>query len=201
MAAEAPVRLILASASLGRRALLQQAGYQFEVMPSHVDEPTGAGIKDIRGFVQQVAWLKAAAVAPRIDAGIVLAADSVGWVDGQVIAKPEDRDDARRILRLFRGRTHELWTGAILWRRPDDLQIAWQEKSVVAFRDVSDAEIETYLDTRKWEGCSGAYAVQGADDLYVRVVEGTVSNVVGLPMETLGQLLWRAGSPACSNLV
>jgi septum formation protein len=189
MAEQTPVRLILASASWGRRQLLQDADYQFEVMPSNVDEPTGEGITDIRGFVQHVAWLKAAAVAQRIDAGIVLAADSVGWQHDQVIAKPADRDDARRILRLFRGTAHELWTGAILWRRPDNVQLAWQEVSRVAFRGMTDADIETYLDTRQWEGCSGAYAVQGPDDPYVQVVEGTVSNVVGLPMETLGRLL------------
>src|SRR5262249_12428766 len=179
----------LASASLGRRQLLEQAGYRFEVMPSSVDEPTGEGITDIRRFVQQVAWLKAAAVAPRIDEGIVLAADSVGWISGQVIAKPADRADARRILRLLSGTEHELWTGVILWRRPDNVQLAWQELSRVAFRALSDAEIETYLNTRLWEGCSGAYAVQGPEDPYVRVVEGTVSNVVGLPVETLGRLL------------
>jgi septum formation protein len=183
------LRLILASASLGRRQLLEQSGWQFEIMPSNVDEPGGEGVNDIRGYVQHVAWLKAAAVAPRIDEGIILAADSVGWIDGQVIAKPADRADARRILQLLRGTEHELWTGAILWRRPDNIQLAWQESSRVAFRALTDREIETYLDTRLWEGCSGAYAVQGKDDPYVRVVEGTVSNVVGLPIETLGKLL------------
>src|SRR5436190_1408145 len=189
MADRQPLRLILASASLGRRELLKQAGYAFEVQPSGVDEPTGEGVRDIRAFVQQVAWLKAAAVARRVDAGIVLAADSVGWIHDEVIGKPADRGDARRILRMLRGTEHELWTGAILWRRPDDVQLAWQEASRVAFRDLSDQEIETYLDTRLWEGCSGAYAVQGKDDPYVRVAEGTVSNVVGLPVETLGRLL------------
>ena len=189
MADRQPLRLILASASLGRRELLKQAGYAFEVQPSQVDEPGGAGIRDIRTFVQQVAWLKAAAVAQRVASGIVLAADSVGWIQGEVIGKPADRDDARRILRLLRGTEHELWTGAILWRRPDNVQLAWQEVSRVAFRALSDQEIETYLNTRLWEGCSGAYAVQGPDDPYVRVVEGTVSNVVGLPVETLGRLL------------
>ena len=103
MAPGQPLRLILASASWGRRELLRQAGYTFEVVPSSVDEPTGEGVRDIRQFVQHVAWLKAAAVAPRVEAGLVLAADSVGWIDGQVIAKPTDRDDARRILRLLSG--------------------------------------------------------------------------------------------------
>jgi len=189
MAKSQSLRLILAIASKGRRQLLEKAGYQCEVMPSHVDEPTGEEVKDIRGFVQNVAWLKAAAVAPGIDEGIILAADSVGWIHGQVIAKPSDREDARRILRLLSGAEHELWTGAILWRRPDDIQIAWQESSRVAFRALTDAEIEVYLDTRLWEGCSGAYAVQEPDDPYVTVSQGTVSNVVGLPMETLGKVL------------
>ena len=189
MAKGQPLRLILASASRGRRELLTQAGYTSEVTPSNVDEPTGEGVRDIRRFVQEVAWLKAAAVAQRTPEGIVLAADSVGWIGGQVIAKPADREDARRILRLLRGQEHELWTGVILWRRPDNIQLAWQEASRVAFQELSDAEIERYLDTRLWEGCSGAYAVQGPDDPYVRVVEGTVSNVVGLPIETLARLL------------
>jgi septum formation protein len=189
MADGQPLRLILASASWGRRELLAQAGYTFEVIPSNVEEPTGEGVRDIRSFVQQVAWSKAAAVAQRIDSGIVLAADSVGWINGQVIAKPADRDDARRILRLLRGAEHELWTGAILWCRPDDVQLAWQEVSRVAFEGLSDTEIERYLDTRLWQDCSGAYAVQGPEDPYVRVVQGTVSNVVGLPIETLKRLL------------
>jgi len=189
MAERQQVRLILASASLGRRQLLEQASWRFEFVPSNVEEPSGDGVKDIRGYVQHVAWLKAAEVAPHIDEGIVLAADSVGWMDGQVIAKPFDRADARRILRLLNGAEHQLWTGVILWRRPDDVQLAWQESSRVAFRALSDREIETYLDTRLWEGCSGAYAVQGPDDPYVRVVTGTVSNVVGLPIETLEKLL------------
>jgi septum formation protein len=189
MANRPPQRLILASASRGRRELLAQAGYTFDVLPSNVDEPTGEAVRDIRSFVHHVAWLKAAAVAQRVDDALVLAADSVGWIAGQVIGKPSDRDDARRILRLLSGAEHELWTGVVLWRRPDDVQLCWQEPSTVAFRALSDAEIERYLDTRLWEGCSGAYAVQGPDDPYVHVVRGTVSNVVGLPIETLGRLL------------
>jgi septum formation protein len=180
-----PYRLILASGSLGRRELLAQAGYAFDVLPAGIDEPDGTGCTDIRAFVQQVAWMKAAAVAPRIDAGVVLTADTVGWLDGKVIGKPADAADARRILRALSGREHELWTGVCLWRRPDDLQVAWQEVTRVAFAGLTDAELERYLQTRQWEGCSGAYAIQGAEDPYVQVVEGSVSNVIGLPMETL----------------
>jgi septum formation protein len=164
MAAPPPTRLILASGSPARRDLLTRAGLPFEVMPAAIDEPTGEGFTDARTYVQTVAWLKAAAVAPRVDAGVVLAADTVGWLDGKVIGKPADAADARRILTTLGGREHELWTGVVLWRRPDDLQVAWQERSVVHFRKLSDAELDAYLATRQWEGCSGAYAIQERDD-------------------------------------
>jgi septum formation protein len=187
-------RLILASASQGRRHLLARTGLPFEVMPADIDEPTDFG--DPRTFVAQVSWLKAAAVAPRIDRGLVLAADSIGWIDGHAILKPQDEADARSILRELGGREHELWTGVVLWRRPDDLQIAWQEKSHVHFAGLGDAELNQYLATRTWRGCAGAYAIEEQGDLYVRVVEGSVTNVVGLPMETtLSVLRWVAGGP------
>jgi septum formation protein len=183
--------LILASASLARRELLERAGYPFTVMPAGIDEPTGEGCSDIRGYVQHVAWLKAAAVAPRVGAGLVLAADSVAWLDGQVIGKPSDEVDARRTLRLLSGREHELWTGVCLWRRPNDLQLAWQERSRVLFKGLTEAELDEYLATRTWRGCSGAYAVQEGEDPCIQVLEGTVSNVIGLPLETLqGVLSW-----------
>jgi septum formation protein len=183
------IRLILASGSSARRELLTNAGYAFEVLPANIDEPTEPGALGIRGFVHQVAWLKAAAVAPRVSEGIVLAADTVGWLDGQVIGKPADAADARRILRQLGGTTHELWTGAVFWRRPDDVQLCWQEVSRVQFKQMTEEEITTYLATRQWVGCSGAYAVQEGEDPYVKVVAGSVSNVIGLPMETLERVL------------
>ena len=189
MGEQPPVRLTLASGSLGRRELLERAGYAFDVRPANVDEPTGAGVTDIRSYVQSVAWMKAAAVAPQIPEGVVLAADTVGWLNGQVIGKPDDEADARRILKTLGGNEHELWTGVVLWRRPDGLQLAWQEVSRVAFGRLSDAELDTYLATRTWQGCSGAYAIKEEGDPYVRVVEGSVSNVIGLPMETLATAL------------
>ena len=185
-------RLILASASPARRELLGRLGIPFEVMPAHVDEPEG-GFADPRSFVQTVSWLKAAAVAPRHASALVLAADTIAWVNGHPVLKPADEADARRILRELAGREHELWTGAVLWRRPDDLQVAWQECSRVAFAPLSDAELDRYLATRSWRGHSGAYAIREQDDPYVRVVSGSVSNVIGLPLESLVEHLRAAG--------
>jgi septum formation protein len=194
-----PFRLILASASPARRDLLTHAGYDFDVIPANIDEPSGASFSDARTFVQHTAWLKAVAVARRLPPepsdrpAVVLSADTVGWLDGQVIGKPADRDDARRILHQLSGREHELWTGVCLWRFPDDWQVAWQEMSRVFMRPMSDAELETYLDSRQWEGCSGAYAIQETDDPYIELRQGSLNNVIGLPMETTKKILqWLA---------
>jgi septum formation protein len=186
-----PFRLTLASASPARRQLLRDGGYSFDILPANIDEPTEATGDSPRAFVHHVAWSKAAAVAPRVAEGIVLAADTVGWLHGGVIGKPADEADARRILRLLGGTTHELWTGVVLWRRPDDVQLVFQERSLVAFKALTDSELDGYLATRQWEGCSGAYAIQDGDDPFVRMVEGSRSNVIGLPMETLERVLPR----------
>jgi septum formation protein len=163
-------------------------------MPADIEEPTDVGFADCRSYVQHVAWMKAKAVAGHVannsnQSTIILAADTVGWLHGRAIGKPADEADARRILRLLAGTEHELWTGVCLWRRPDDIQLSWQEVSRVAMKAMTDAELDEYLHTRQWEGCSGAYAILEENDPYVQVVEGSVSNVIGLPMETLARVL------------
>jgi septum formation protein len=182
------LRLILASASPARRELLARLGQPFEVIPADIDEPA-SGFSDPRTFVQTVSWLKAAAVAPRIDEGIVVAADTIAWINDHPILKPADEADARRILREMAGREHELWTGVVLWNRPDDVQIVYQERTRVAVAPLSDAELDVYLATRSWRGHSGAYAIQENDDPYVRVVSGSITNVIGLPLESLRERL------------
>lgn len=186
------MRLILASASPARRELLARLGLPFEVQPADIDEPQ-SGFRDPRTFVQTVSWIKAAAVALRTDDGVVLAADTIAWINGHPILKPADEADARRILREMAGREHDLWTGVVLWRRPDDLQIVWQEQTCVAVAPLRDDQIDVYLATRSWRGHSGAYAIQEKDDPYVRVVRGSMSNVIGLPLESLSQHLRLTG--------
>ena len=180
-------RLVLASSSPARRGLMERLGHPFEVMPSAIDEPTG--FKEPRLEVGSVSWLKAAAVAPKVERGIVIAADTIGWIDGRALLKPKDADDARRILRSMGGRTHELWTGVVLWRRPDDVQLAWQERSLVRFKAMRDAEMEEYLRKREWKANSGAYAILEEGDPHVAVAEGSVTNVIGLPLESLSRRL------------
>jgi len=189
MGQKLPFRLILASGSQGRRWLLEQAGYSLEVRPSKLPEPPEARLGDCRHYVAELAWLKAEAVAAQVSDGLILAADTVGWLNGRVVGKPDDEADARRIIRSLSGMVHELWTGVCLWLRPGDWQFTWQERSLVRMKPLSDAEIEDYLQTRKWEGCSGAYAIELPNDPYLTVEQGSVSNVIGLPMESLERAL------------
>ena len=177
--------LVLASTSPARRELLGRTGIPFIVRPANIEEPT-TGFADPRTFVQAVSWLKAAAVAPMIAEGIVLAADTIGWIDGGPVLKPADEADARRILRQLGGRDHELWTGVVLWRRPDDLQLIWQERSLVRMKAMTDAEMDVYLATREWRNNSGAYAIREDDDPHVRVVQGSVTNVIGSAVGVVG---------------
>jgi septum formation protein len=193
MATATSRRLILASSSPDRRAMLERAGYSIEVIPSLIDEPNGQGFNDPRHFVMTVSWLKAAAVASKVDDGLIIAADTVGWLDGQVIGKPADVHDARRILTALSGREHELWTGVVLWRKPDNLQLVWQECTRLFFRVLSEEEMSAYLATDTWVGRSGAYAIQEKNDPFLRIVEGSLTNVIGLPMESLQRNLCGLG--------
>lgn len=188
-------RIILASGSSGRRWLMEEAGYSFEVKVSQVEEPLG-GFADPASFVQGVAWSKARAVAETLGKAqrtVVIAADTIGWLDGMPLLKPDDADHARSMLTTMQGRIHELWTGVCLWDLAGGWQIHWQEKSLVRVAPMSQEEIGHYLQTRIWKGCSGSYAVNGLEDPIIQILEGSLSNVVGLPMESLAKRLedWR----------
>ncbi|WP_240907017.1 Maf family protein [Paludisphaera rhizosphaerae] len=181
-------RLILASASPRRRQLLEEAGYEFEVDPSDVEEPgPEAGVSPSE-YAAGLAWRKARAVASRRGSGLILAADTVCAVEGEILNKPVDRADAERMIRLQEGGDADVITGLCLHRGDREEWIGAVEISVVRFRALTDAERLAYLDSERWEGKSGAYGVQD-EDPFVSVARGSFSNVVGLPMERLAALL------------
>lgn len=180
--------LILASASPRRRQLLEEAGYAFVVDPSDVDEPPPvAGVAPAE-YAAGLAWRKARAVARRRGAGLILAADTVCAVGGEILNKPIDRADAERMIRLQEGGDADVITGLCLHRGDADEWVGAVEVSVVRFRALSDEERSAYLESGRWEGKSGAYGVQDGDP-FVSVGRGSFSNVVGLPMERLAALL------------
>jgi len=181
--------LILASRSPRRRKLLTEAGYRFRVVaPSEsAEDEIGGGELPI-DYVARLARQKAQDVVNRIDSGIVLAADTIAECQGKILGKPRDRQHARQMLSLLRGTTHFVHTGVCLWRIGDAEPSVRVESTKLNMDEVSDARLDEYLDSGGWEGKAGAFGYQ--DRLgWIHIVEGSESNVVGLPMETLARML------------
>ncbi|HWE39073.1 MAG TPA: nucleoside triphosphate pyrophosphatase [Isosphaeraceae bacterium] len=182
------IPLILASASPRRRQLLAAAGYEVIVDPSMIDEPLPLGPVEPADYAAELAWRKAAAVARRHERGLILAADTVCAVDDLILGKPDDRDDAERMIRLQEGRRSDVLTALCLRRADRPEWVGAVETTVIDFRPLTDPERRDYLDSGLWSGKAGGYGIQDAGP-FVRVVRGSWSNVVGLPMERLKALL------------
>jgi len=182
---------ILASASPRRRALLAEAGYVFEVCLSGVDEsqiPT-EGLGPVQ-IACRLAAAKADNVARRYPDRLVLGADTLVACKGQVIGKARDAEDAARIVRLLFSGPHEVITGLALVWRDRGIEIVEAETTVVHPRPMDEAQIAEHIASGRWQDKAGAYAIQ-EDDAFIERVEGSFTNVVGLPMELLGRLLRR----------
>jgi septum formation protein len=180
--------LILASASPRRAELLTSAGFLFEVAPADVDE-TPAPEEAATLYALRVARAKAgAAAAARADADrVVLAADTVVAVQGQILGKPVDSRDATRMLRLLADRTHEVHTAVAVRRGSEERDEVVTTR--VRFLPLSEAEIAWYVASGEPEGKAGAYAIQGRGARFIDWIEGSWSNVVGLPIATVYRLL------------
>jgi septum formation protein len=192
------MRLVLASGSPRRRELLALLGLPFEVVPADVDETARPGEAPI-DLVHRLAVDKVRAVSAsgEIEAGadvVVLAADTIVDVAGEIFGKPAHVDDARRMLRRLSARTHLVHTGVAV--RRDDVTLCEVVTTVVTMVAMSDAAIEWYLATGEPMDKAGAYAIQGAGGAFVASVDGSASNVVGLPLATVVELLGRQGIAA-----
>jgi septum formation protein len=185
-------RLVLASASPRRSELLQSVGLDFDVLPADIDESVRAG-ESPSEYVARLSREKAAAIAARIDReGIIVAADTTVDVDGQILEKPIDDDDARRMLQLLSDRTHLVHTGVSVTgfreARARGTETVVVE-TAVRFVELTEQAIDWYLSTGEHLGKAGAYGIQGAAAAFVERVEGSVTNVIGLPLaETLALL-------------
>ena len=184
-------QLILASGSPQRRRLLAEAGYEFEVTVPDECEPDVKDFSDPVSYVAHASWLKARQVVAQVTAGIVLAADTVVACGGEVIGKPSDREHARNILLALSGTRHQVLTGVCVWRQPEGYWLGGVEVTQIQMRRLEHAVIESYLDSNRWVGKAGAYAIQDPDP-YVSIVSGSHSNVVGLPMELVARLIGRS---------
>ena len=180
-------RIILASASPGRSELLRRTGILFEVIPSDCDEDVAGATPE--EHVRRLALRKAHAVAGRQPDALVIGADSVAELDGQILGKPGSPDGARQMLGRLSGRYHRLLTGLAIVDGPTGKTYDGVEATRVHMRNLSTDEIDAYVRSGEPLGKSGSYELQGLGATIIDRIEGDFSNVVGLPMAHLARAL------------
>lgn len=174
--------LVLASASPRRADLLRAAGIEFDVMAAHVDETAHPG-ETPDAYVQRVAADKARAIVGREADRIILAADTTVVIDDEMLGKPVDDEDAKRMLRLLSGRTHQVLTAVAVCRAGvPGAPLVEVERTDVEFAPLTEFEIDWYVATEEPRDKAGAYAIQGYASRFVTRINGSYSNVVGLPI-------------------
>jgi septum formation protein len=197
------MRLILASASPRRAELLRAAGYSFEILAVDVDESIRPG-ESPAVYVRRLAAEKSAAALRRITAfppttlgtatpaaAIILGADTTVVVDGEILAKPVDDEDGARMLRRLSGKAHQVLTGISL--RQGAYEAGRVEATSVVFRALIEEEIAWYVESGEGRDKAGGYAIQGLASRFIPRIEGSYSNVVGLPVACVAELLPEIG--------
>ena len=193
--ADATTKLILASSSPRRRQLLREGGFEFQVVSPSIHEPAGGQISHLKPSQQAeaLAYFKARAVADQFPEATVLGADTVvAAADGRVLGKPSDARQAREMIERLSGTRHAVITGVALLG-PGQRRLIASSTSHVTMREMTADEIQRHIDSGKWEGKAGAYAIQETRDKFVDTVEGSLTNVMGLPMELVEQMIANAG--------
>jgi len=186
------MKLILASSSPRRVSYLEQLGFRFVKASPEVDERPRAGEKP-RSYVRRLALEKARQVAAGRPRSWVVAADTTVVVNGSVLGKPRDGDDARRMLRILSGRWHHVLTGIALVCGERKREVTSVALTRVRFKKMTEAEIQWYVDTGEPSDKAGAYAIQGKGGFFVERIVGSASNVVGFPVEEFYRLMLEAG--------
>ena len=197
------MKFILASASPRRKELLEQIGMKFEVRISEAEEVTDA--TEPAEYVQALSFLKAEDVAGKIpvmyDARginqdfVVIGSDTVVAADGEILGKPKDKEDARRMITMLSGKTHQVYTGVTLMIFKDERmhQETFYEKTDVTFYEMTEEQIEEYISTSEPYDKAGAYAIQGLCSAYIKGICGDYASVVGLPVSRICYELTKYG--------
>jgi len=188
-----PERILLASASPRRAELLARMGYAFDVVPPDVDETVRAGA-DPAAEAERLAAAKAEDVAGRTPPSILVAADTVVALGGEILGKPRDRAHAREMLGRLSGTRHHVITGLCVLDTRAGRRRVGSVSTAVTMTAMTPRQIAEYVDSGEADGKAGAYAIQETADRYVSHLEGSFDNVVGLPTERLGEILRELGA-------
>jgi len=183
-------KIVLASKSPRRAEILTAVGWEFEAIAANIDE-TRMESEDAVSYVRRLAQTKAETVAQRTShRGPVLGADTVVVVDGEILGQPRDDEDACRMLKLLRGKWHEVVTGVALMRTgPTSQVLIDHETTRVRFCEMSAGEIDWYVSTGEPSDKAGAYAIQGKGGIFIEEIQGDYFNIVGLPIRLLYELM------------
>jgi len=183
-------RLVLASASPRRAKILRTTGWDFEILPADVDEARRPG-ENAAAYVERVAREKAEATADQVSNRLVVGADTVVVIDGQILGKPRDAEDARRMLGLLQDRWHQVLTGLAIVN--GNSSAVAHEVTDVKFAPMTENEINWYVATDEPLDKAGAYAIQGLGARFIEGIRGDYLNVVGLPLRLLYKLVRSVG--------
>lgn len=179
-------KIILASTSPRRRELLGKMGYEFICDAPEVDENVDGRADEI---VALLAARKAHAAAEKYNEGVIIASDTLVSLDGIGLGKPADKDDAFRMLRALSGRTHEVFSGVCMIDAADGREETRVARTGVIFRALTDEEISAYIATGEPMDKAGAYGIQGGAGKFVTGLDGTFENVMGFPVDVVGEML------------
>ncbi len=181
-------KIILASASPRRREILTQAGFEFDVVVSDADENINAC--DASLMVRELALLKAGDVAKKVEKNsLVIGADTVVCIDGEILGKPKDESDAQRMLNLLSGRAHQVYTGVCIIDSGTGKAVCKSECTDVIFEKLTKKQIQEYIATGEPMDKAGSYAIQGGAQSFVKNIVGSFDNVVGLPIELVKEII------------
>ena len=179
-------RLILASGSPRRQELLRHMGYTFEILVPDVDEHVSGHARDI---VDILSRCKAEAAAQQLSDGVIIASDTLVSYNGLPLGKPEDTQDAQRMLAMLSGNTHEVFTGVTILDAATGQRETQVVRTGVTFRTLSAEEIDSYIASGEPMDKAGAYAIQGGAGRFVESFDGSFENVVGFPVHEIRQML------------
>jgi len=184
------VKIVLASQSPRRKELLAEAGYEFTVHPADINESAFESEPDTpRVHAERLAMAKAEYVAEKFPDCLVIAADTIVDCDGQIIGKPADAAEAEEITRKLFARPHKVITAVAIMHLAGGIKLLESDTTTVYPKKMSDRQIARHIAGRLWQDKSGAYAIKQQDDEFVERIDGSLTNVMGLPMELLERML------------